>query len=255
MKSTHSDTVHAQFDPQANSYLTSAIHAQGADLLRASELVTQVENRSKVLDVGCGAGHLSFALSPLATQVFAVDPSGSMLNTVAMAAADRGLGNITTIQASAESLPFDEHYFDIVATRYSAHHWLDLQGALKEMHRVVKPGGILLVIDIEGDEDALVDTHLQAMELLRDLSHVRDRTPSEWTRLLSTAGFLEIEHQSWPSTLQFGDWVARMRTPDDRIAMIRALQRDSPSEVQRALSIQNDGSFTASTGLWWCRAT
>lgn len=254
MKPTHSDTVHAQFDPQAKAYLSSAIHARGPDLIRAQELVQQIAPKSKVLDVGCGAGHLSFMLSTVASQVIAVDPSASMLQTVTQAAVDKGLHNIATLQGSAECLPFEDQHFDIVATRYSAHHWLDLPRALMDMRRVVKPGGLIVVIDIEGYEDALVDTHLQAMELLRDLSHVRDRAPSEWTRLLTLAGFGEIQHQNWPSTLEFDTWVKRMRTPVNRVAMIRALQREAPIEVQRALSIQDDGSFTPNTGLWWGRA-
>ena len=119
------------------------------------------------------------------------------------------------------------------------------------MRRVVQPGGLVLVIDIEGHEDPLVDTHLQAMELLRDRSHVRDRSPSEWSRLLTAAGFGQVQHQSWPSTLAFSTWVARMRTPEQRVAMIRTMQSEAPREVQDALSIQADGSFTARTGLWW----
>ncbi len=254
MTVSHSATVHHQFDPQAGAYLNSAIHAQGPDLQRAQEIVGQCARRSRLLDLGCGAGHLSFALAPLCEQVTAVDPSPGMLHTVAHAAVDKGLANITPVQAQAEHLPLADAGFDIVATRYSVHHWQDLPRALAEMRRVVQPGGLLLVIDIEGHEDPLVDTHLQAMELLRDRSHVRDRSPSEWARLLTAAGFGEVQHQSWPSTLAFNDWVARMRTPEQRVAMLRTLQREAPREVQEALSIQPDGSFTARTGLWWGRA-
>jgi hypothetical protein len=42
-----------------------------------------------------------------------------------------------------------------------------------------------------------------------------------------------------------------MRTPEQRVAMIRTMQSEAPREVQDALSIQADGSFTARTGLWW----
>ncbi|NYT37482.1 class I SAM-dependent methyltransferase [Allopusillimonas soli] len=256
MKSAHSDTVQSQFDAQAHAYLQSAVHAAGPDLQQAQALVAQAipHATGRILDAGCGAGHLSFALAGLVNNVMAVDPSPNMLATVRQAAADRGLSNIATTQASAESLPFDDACFCAVTTRYSAHHWLGLAPALGELRRVVKPGGRILVIDVEGDENALVDTHLQAMEVLRDRSHIRDRSPSEWQRLLEAAGFTDIEHQSWPTRLEFSAWVARMRTSPERADMIRTLQREAPSEVRQALAIEPDGSFTMRTGLWWARA-
>src|SRR3546814_13542700 len=112
------------------------------------------------------------------------------------------------------------------------------------MRRVVKPGGYIMVIDLEGNEDALVDTHLQAMEVLRDRYHIRDRTPSEWVRLLSAAGVTDIAHQSWPTRLEFGSWVTRMRTSTERVSMIRTQQREAQQEVQKALALEEDGSFT-----------
>src|SRR5690606_30359055 len=101
--------------------------------------------------------------------------------------------------------------------------------------------------------NALVDTHLQAVELLRDRSHVRDRSPSEWGRLIADAGFSDIAHQNWITRLAFEPWVTRMRTSPERVAMIRAMQREAPAEVRQALAIEEDGSFSMKTGLWWAQ--
>ena len=141
-----------------------------------------------------------------------------------------------------------------MSTRYSAHHWLDLPGALAELRRVVRPGGFLLVIDLLGADHPLVDTHLQCIELLRDPSHVRDRTVAEWRTLLREAGFEPGEHSTWPTRLEFASWVERMRTPAALVAAIRILQQGAPAEVHRALQIEADGSFTPHTGLFWTRA-
>lgn len=256
MKTDHKNTVHAQFDPQAQAYLQSAVHAMGPDLERAAELIGQTipTDTSRVLDVGCGAGHLSFAVAGKVANVVAVDPSPNMLATVSRAAQEKGLTNIRTVQAPAESLPFEDGHFSVVASRYSAHHWLKLPEALREMRRVVKPGGYLLMIDVEGDEDPLVDTHLQTIEVLRDRSHIRDRSPSEWERLITVAGFSGIQHQNWVTRLAFEPWVTRMRTSPERIAMIRTVQQEAPAEVRQALAIEEDGSFSMKTGLWWAKA-
>jgi SAM-dependent methyltransferase len=169
-------------------------------------------------------------------------------------AAERGLAHIETCEASAAALPFASAAFDLVCTRYSAHHWFDIPRALSEMRRVVKPAGFILVIDLLGDDHPLVDTHLQSIELLRDTSHVRDRSVAEWHALLREAGFTDIEQRTWMTRLEFGPWVQRMRTPDALISAIRMLQTGAPAEVQRALNIEDDGSFTPRTGLFWARA-
>jgi ubiquinone/menaquinone biosynthesis C-methylase UbiE len=251
---THADSVHDQFDPQGQAYLTSRVHAEGPDLEHAERLVMQaVPQGAAALDVGCGAGHLSFRLAPRVGRMTAVDPSEGMLATVAQEAARRGLGNLETRPGSAESLPFESACFDLVASRYSAHHWLHLEEALRELQRVAKPGGALLLIDSLAPEDALADTHLQALELLRDRSHVRNRSQPQWRTLLSAAGFELLEQRQWPTRIEFASWVERMRTPGGHVAAIRSLQCSAPAEVQRALSFETDGSFTLQTGLFWAR--
>lgn len=252
---SHHQTVVAQFDPRAGAYLTSTVHAAGPDLDAAMQLVQQLPGgRNAMLDVGCGAGHLSFALAPLFEQVVATDPAPSMLDVVRAAAAERALPNIRVQQASAASLPFADGQFDVVASRYSAHHWHDVPAALREMRRVVRPGGTLLMIDLMGDESPLVDTHLQAAELLRDPSHVRDYSPSQWRSLLQAAGFVIQQEMFWPTRLEFASWVARMNTPPAVSAVIRSLLAGAASEVQSGLAVEPDASFTARTGLYLAQA-
>jgi ubiquinone/menaquinone biosynthesis C-methylase UbiE len=252
---THDQQVLRQFDPRAGAYLTSAVHAGGPDLDQARRLVGAALPAAKAvaLDAGCGAGHLAFTLAPLVAQVVAADPAPSMLATVQAAARDRGLANVETRQAQAESLPFADASFCLVASRYSAHHWRDVPAALAQLRRVVKPGGWLLMIDLLGGATPLIDTHLQAVELLRDPSHVRDYTAGEWRRMIAEAGFDLIEAQSWPIRLDFVPWVERMRTPAPSIAVIRTLQREAPQEVREALAIEEDGSFSPRVGLFWAR--
>lgn len=251
---THDRAVHDQFDPRAAAYLHSAVHAQGPDLLHAQGLVTALGGSfDSLLDVGCGAGHLSFALARAFKRVVAVDPSAGMLTTVTHAAAARGLSQLEVQQGSAESLPFADSTFDVVASRFSAHHWRFMQSGVREMCRVLRPGGRLLMIDTVGHEDALVDTHLQAIELLRDPSHVRNRAVSEWRRLLEEAGLLDIQQAQWSLRLEFGSWAKRMHTPPSRLAAIRELQQGAAREVHDALRLEADGSFHIQVGSFWAR--
>ena len=251
---THEETVQSQFDPRAAAYLTSAVHSAGPDLELAKVLVAHgVPAAAQALDIGCGAGHLSFALAPHVAHLVAVDPSPSMLAAVSRTAAARQLRQIETRQGTAESLPFADGTFQLACTRYSAHHWTRIEKAVRELSRVLAPGGHALVIDTLGQEDPLVDTFMQSMELLRDPSHVRNRSQAEWRSLMQSAGLSELEHAEWPTRLDFASWVERMRTPAERVAVIRSLQDGAPREVRQALRIEADGSFTIQTGLFWLR--
>src|SRR5215471_4660240 len=83
---THEALVGRQFGTRAAAYLSSAVHAQGADLESLAALVEE-ESRAQVLDLGCGAGHVSFAVAPRAKSVVAYDLSSDMLDVVAGGAA------------------------------------------------------------------------------------------------------------------------------------------------------------------------
>ncbi|HCP29805.1 MAG TPA: SAM-dependent methyltransferase, partial [Pseudomonas sp.] len=157
-RTQHTDVVQRQFGDQAGAYLSSAVHAQGSEFaLLQAEL--QGQGDARVLDLGCGAGHVSFQVAPLVAQVVAYDLSQSMLDVVANAAADRALTNIMTERGAAESLPFADASFDYVFSRYSAHHWSDLGLALREVRRVLKPGGVAAFIDVMSPGSPLLDTY------------------------------------------------------------------------------------------------
>lgn len=240
----HHDVVDRQFGAQANAYLTSAVHAQGNDLQRLGQLLAAY-TQARVLDLGCGAGHASFTAAAQVAQVVAYDLSAQMLAVVAQAAQARGMDNIQTQQGMAETLPFADGEFDLVISRYSAHHWHDVGQALREVKRVLKPGGRAIMMDVVSPGHPLLDIYLQTVEALRDTSHVRNYAPGEWTGMLTAAGLLVEEVTADRLPLEFGSWVARMRTPETLVAAIREFQRSMSEEVVRHFAIQPDGTFTS----------
>lgn len=238
----HHDQVADAFGSTAAAYLTSPTHASGADLQTLAAEIASTPGAA-VLDLGCGAGHASFALAPHARAVLAYDIAPQMLATVAAAARERGLGNIRTEQGAAERLPFADASFDWVASRLSAHHWHDVPRALAEVRRVLKPGGRVLLIDVAGADHPLLDTHLQAVEVLRDGSHIRNYRADEWLALFAGAGFEARIRERWRLSIEFAPWLARMRTPETRAAAIRSLWEHAPDEVREYFDVQPDGSF------------
>ncbi|WP_321792293.1 class I SAM-dependent methyltransferase [Caballeronia sp. J97] len=239
----HHDQVADAFGSTAAAYLTSAVHASGADLQNLSATFAATCGNASVLDMGCGAGHASFAIAPHVREIVAYDIAPQMLATVEAAAKERGLTTIRTQQGAAETLPFADGTFDWAVSRMSAHHWRDVPAALKEVHRVLKPGGRLKFIDIAGIDDPLYDTHIQAIEILRDASHIRDYRADEWIAMLDDAGFDAQITERWRIALEFESWVTRMRTPAERVTAIRSMWKSAPDEVREYFGVKDDDSF------------
>ena len=103
MSKAHERVVEAQFGPRAKAYVESAVHSHGADLAAIGALA---EGAALALDMGAGGGHVSYALARHARRVIASDLSSEMLAAVARTAREKGLGNIETVEAPAEHLPF-----------------------------------------------------------------------------------------------------------------------------------------------------
>jgi SAM-dependent methyltransferase len=242
MERAHERHVEAQFGPRAKAYVESAVHAQGADLEALEAILLEVRP-SRALDLGAGGGHVSYLMARHAGRVTAADLSPRMLAAVAATARDKGLTNIDTAEAAAEHLPFDDESFDFLACRYSAHHWRDLDGGLREARRVVRHGTRAVFIDACSPGPALLDTHLQAVELLRDTSHGRNYTPSEWLAALARSGFAVAASRGWRLRMDFPVWTARMQTPKECVRAIRALQEAASSETRAHFAIEADGSF------------
>src|SRR5579883_142818 len=239
---SHETLVGDQFGSRAAAYLTSAVHARGEDLDALTALV-RAQRAPRVLDLGCGGGHVTFAAAPHAREVVAYDLSADMLATVAGAARERGLANVTTQQGVVESLPFPDASFDMVLTRYSAHHWRDLDAALREAARVLKPGGVAGIADSISPGTPLLDTFYQAIELLRDRSHVRSYSAAEWQEALARAGLTVATTKRSRVRLVFKTWVERMATPKVQVDAIRALQTGVSASVTRYFATEPDGTF------------
>ena len=238
--------VQRQFAHVAANYRHSQVHAAGADL----DLLVEAARpgaQSLALDAGCGAGHTALALAKDAGAVIACDFTRAMLEQTAALASERGIGNIQLRQADVEALPFPAASIDIVATRYSAHHWLHPERALREFRRVLKPDGVFVISDIMASEDYAQDTFLQTIELLRDPSHTRDYRVSEWLTMLGAAGFAAEVLLRFPLTLHFAAWTRRMRTPPQNREIIKALFAGASEDVRRAFLLPariEDDDFT-----------
>lgn len=253
MTSRHDDITQAQFGPRAAAYVASSVHASGPDLDALDQIAADTRPK-RALDIGCGGGHVSYRLAQHSGEVVACDVSSGMLTAVASTASERGFANIRTCKTPAENLPFEDASFDLVASRFSAHHWKDFGAGIAEAHRVARPGASAIFIDVVAPGRPLFDSHLQTVELLRDTSHVRDYTSAEWIAAVEQAGFIVQMMQRNRLRMHFQTWIERMQTPKPLVAAIRALQSAASQEVREHFAIEPDGSFMIDIMLLQARA-
>jgi ubiquinone/menaquinone biosynthesis C-methylase UbiE len=104
-----------------------------------------------LLDCGCGPGSITLGLAQLVApgEVVGVDLAENHLAYARASAAEQGLVNVRFDPASVYELPFSDNTFDVVFSHAVVEHLGDPMKALKEMHRVLKPGGLLGVRDAD----------------------------------------------------------------------------------------------------------
>jgi ubiquinone/menaquinone biosynthesis C-methylase UbiE len=108
----------------------------------------------RVLDIGCGTGQFASAVLERfpETHVWGMDLSDGMLRQCNQRCRTAG-GRLSLVQGDSQRLPFDDDSFDVITCTHSFHHYPRQEDVIAEMHRVLRPGGRLLIID--GDRDRL----------------------------------------------------------------------------------------------------
>lgn len=140
--------VDTMFDAAARHYdgITAMLSFGSGTWYRKDALRRHgLEPGAGVLDVGCGTGAVALLAQNLVGEsghVIALDPSSGMLDVAREAGVER------PIRGLGDKLPFEDNAFDMVTMGYALRHVADLERCFREYHRVVKPGGRILLLEI-----------------------------------------------------------------------------------------------------------
>ncbi|MGH3278363.1 MAG: class I SAM-dependent methyltransferase [Trebonia sp.] len=116
------------------------------DNARLAERLSELAAGDSVADIGCGPGAAARRAARLGASVTGIDPAPVMLR-VARCLTPRSLHAVRYAQGSAEALPLPDSSVSVAWSIACVHHWADLDAGLREVRRVLRPGGRLLAIE------------------------------------------------------------------------------------------------------------
>jgi len=152
----------------------------------------RIENRFQILDVGCGGGRTIEKLASIAAagMVYGIDyAEGSITASRQHNAGLIKAGRVVIEKASVSQLPFPDDTFDLVTAIETQYYWPDLEGDMREILRVLRPAGKLVII-AEMYKGGKYDwLKWPVMWLLRS-SHLSVRDQRE---LFASAGYVGVE--------------------------------------------------------------
>ena len=235
-----------RFDKIASNFATSEVHAMSPTIKRLHEILGRAHFEG-LCDVACGAGHLALSFAGRADRIVCVDPASNMLDALRRLAAERGVA-IEAVQSAAESLPFPDGSFDVVASRLAPHHFSDIRRSVAEMARIARPGGVVAIIDLEGEPNPQIDDFNHALEVLHDPTHFRSHTADAWRSYFDGAGLtvetLERQLSERPSGLTVKRWCEIAASEVEAEQEIRRQLRVAPPDYLATLGIrESDGEF------------
>ena len=226
----HDATVRAEFDRAAAHFAERTAgrfdHMDPVAFSRASEGDTVVE-------VGAGTGNFLALFAGVAGRRIAVDLTPAMLEQA------RRHEGLDLVAGDGRRLPLRSASVDLVASAQALHHVHDPAAVVKEMRRVAKPGGRVLLVDqvaTERYEEALMMTEL---ELARDPSHAMSRPPSAYRMMARAAGLEIVDERVAESEQRLSTWMWPGEFPEERIAAVSDLIEKIGAET--GMDFERDG--------------
>ncbi|MHC1680074.1 MAG: class I SAM-dependent methyltransferase [Methanomassiliicoccales archaeon] len=229
------------FGKRAEGYVNSASHADQEVLERVGQMCGDLHGKI-ALDIATGTGHVAMHLSTLTKTVIGLDLTRRMLELAREEAYKRSLTNVNWVRGDVRALPFPDRSFDAVTCRRAPHHFPDVHGAIREMARVLKDDGVLVIDDRSVPDDAEVDSCMNHLDLLHDRSHVREYGRKEWEAMLRKAGLTSIQVHEYQRHLPLSTmtWNAEPADAQEIERVVTSL----PSDLKRRMAVEEvDGKL------------
>jgi ubiquinone/menaquinone biosynthesis C-methylase UbiE len=190
----------------------------------------------RALDIATGGGHTALKLAPHVREVVATDLTRPMLDAARAFIESKGVTNVVFREADATSIPFEASEFDLVTCRIAPHHFPDVPRFVRESFRVLRHGGVAVVIDNVVPEDPAAAKFINDFETVRDPSHHWSHTESDWRAFFTEAGFQALHLETFRKARDFELWTRMMSVDERGKARLRSMLDEAPPSAKKALA-------------------
>jgi ubiquinone/menaquinone biosynthesis C-methylase UbiE len=178
----------------------------------AKKIVQDVGDANRILDVGTGTGEMALAVAEKAASVDAVDLTPEMIETAKIKAARMGFDNIRFTVQDASALEFKDNAFDAVIVSNLLHVIEKPEEALREIHRVLIPGGLLVAPTFLHGE-TVVSLCSSFLHQIKGFPIQHRFSTKSLARLINDSGFKVLTQTRLPGAMPLSHVVARALEP------------------------------------------
>ncbi len=242
--------VQDRFTRTAEQFAKFSLSSRTAEAEKLVQLVLPHLPRTaqaRAIDVACGPGTFTLAFAPHVHTMFGLDLTPAILAQARAAARKGSHSNVWLACADASRLPLPAASFDLASCAYSLHHMPEPAAALAEMSRVVRPGGLLALVDLFVPEDPARADLNNRIERARDSSHSRTLSIAELRTRAEAAGFQILASEISERPRHFDEWmaIAGWRRGDTAYVEARRLMEQGIPDAAAGFRAQPSGNDIA----------
>jgi ubiquinone/menaquinone biosynthesis C-methylase UbiE len=219
----HRDVLRAEFERTASTFAKrTSGRFDDMDVVSFSG----IEQGEVVVEVGAGTGNFLALFEEQAAGLVAVDLTEGMLRE-----ARRRFPRMIAVMADGAHLPLTSGSVDLVSCAQMLHHVWEPLALLKEMRRVVKANGHVLVVDQVATERYEEAVMMNRLEIIRDPSHAASRPPSAMRALVLATGLEVVDEKISESTETMSSWMYPGAFPPERFEAVERFIEEHGAET------------------------